>query len=103
MTAEEYRIMKNETNRQSNMERYGFGTNIMRNIRVCPECGLPSAAADRNCRTCGARLPRETLFQQYKKRHRFCPRCDTVVAKSAQFCPECGTRIQMFKPLKFFR
>ena len=39
MTAEECRIMKNETNRQSNMVRYGFGPNIMRNIRVCPECG----------------------------------------------------------------
>ena len=102
MTVEEYRMTRNETIRQANMERYGFGTNIMRNIRVCPECGMPSTAADKNCRTCGARLPRETLFQQYKKRHRFCPRCDTVVAKSAQFCPECGTRIQLIKPLKLF-
>ena len=103
MTTEEYRITRNESIRQSNMERYGFGPNVMRNIRICPECGLPSAAADKNCRTCGARLPRETLFQQYRKRHRFCPRCDMVVAESAQFCPECGMRIQMFKPLRFFR
>ena len=102
MTVEEYRMTRNETIRQANMERYGFGTNIMRNIRVCPECGMPSTAADKNCRTCGTRLPRETLFQQYKKRHRFCPHCDTVVAKSARFCPECGMRIQMFKPLKLF-
>ena len=102
MTAEECRIAKNENIRQSNMERYGFGPNIMRNIRVCPKCGVPSTAADRNCHTCGAKLPRETLFQQYRKRHRFCPRCDMVVAESAQFCPECGTRIHMFKPLKLF-
>ena len=39
MTIEEYRITRNETIRQSNMERYGFGPNVMRNIRVCPECG----------------------------------------------------------------
>ncbi|MBQ9717151.1 MAG: zinc ribbon domain-containing protein [Clostridia bacterium] len=98
MTADEFRLTKLEYMRQSNMEQYGFGPNIMRNIRICPDCGLPSIVTDRNCHACGAKLPRETLFQQYKKRHRFCPRCDTVVAKSAQFCPECGTRIGWIKP-----
>ena len=102
MTIEEYRMTRNETIRQASMERYGFGPGIMRNIRICTECGMPSPAAEKHCRTCGAKLPRETLFQQYKKRHRFCTRCETVVAKSAQFCPECGTRIGWSKPLKLF-
>ena len=102
MTAEEYRITRNETIRLANMERHGFGTGIMKNIRICPECGFPSTAADRHCRTCGGKLPRETLFQQYRKRHKCCPHCETVVAKDAQFCPECGTRIQLIPPLRFF-
>ena len=100
MTAEEHRITRNETIRLVNMERHGFGTGIMKNIRICQECGLPSTAADRRCRTCGGKLPRETLFQQYKKRHKCCPHCETVVAKDVQFCPQCGTRIQLVKPLK---
>lgn len=102
MTAEEYRITRHETIRKLNMERYGFGPDVMRNIRICPDCGMPSTSAEKHCRACAAGLSGETLFHQYKKRHRFCTRCDTVVAKSAQFCPECGTRIRLIKPLKHF-
>ena len=97
MTAEDYRITRNETIRQSNMERYGFGPAAMQSIRICAECGMPAAALERKCRECGVKLPQETLFQQYKKRHRFCPHCDTVVARSALFCPECGMRIRIIR------
>jgi len=100
---DEDRILELEKLRQVTMERYGFGTNIMRNIRICAECGLPSAAKERNCRSCGGKLPRETLFQQYRKRHCFCFRCDTVVADNVRFCPECGTRIPAGKCLKIFK
>ena len=103
MGAEESRMTSLEHLRQTTMEHYGFGTNIMRHIRICPKCGMPSGAEEKNCGSCGTKLPRETLFQQYKKRHRFCSHCDTVVADDAQFCPECGARIQLIKPLKFFR
>ena len=100
MTTEESRLIKQERMRQEGMKRYGFGPAVMRSIRICAECGMPTAASERKCRECGAKLPRENLFQQYRKRHRFCPRCDTVVADDVQFCPECGTRIQMLKPTK---
>ncbi|MBR4000169.1 MAG: zinc ribbon domain-containing protein [Clostridia bacterium] len=100
MTAEESKLIKQESMRQESMKRYGFGPAAMKGIRICAECGMPSAASERKCGECGAKLPRENLFQQYKKRHRFCPRCDTVVADDVQFCPECGTRIQMLKPMK---
>jgi hypothetical protein len=92
MTIEEFRVTRNENLRKSNMERYGLGANIMRNIRICTSCGCP-ASADRNRCSCGGMLSEETLFQQYKKRHRFCRRCDTVVANDVKFCPECGYRI----------
>ena len=92
MTIEEFRVTRNENLRKSNMERYGFGLNVMRNIRICTNCGRP-ASADRNHCSCGGVLSGETLFQQYKKRHRFCRRCDTVVANDVKFCPECGYRI----------
>ena len=103
MTAEESRLIRQESMRQESMKRYGFGPGIMRMLRICEECGTPAEVSERKCRECGAKLPRENLFQQYKKRHRFCPRCDTVVADDVQFCPECGTRIQMLKPMKLFK
>jgi RNA polymerase subunit RPABC4/transcription elongation factor Spt4 len=102
MTTEESRLIMQENMRQESMKQYGFGPAAMRNIRICAECGMPAEASERKCRECGAKLPRETLFQQYKKRHCFCSRCDTVVAGDAEFCPECGTRVRMFKPLHFF-
>ena len=100
MTAEETRIVKLEYLRQVTMERYGFGPNAMRRIRVCPECGCPSEADEANCLSCGVKLPKETLYEQYKKRHPVCPRCDTVVAAYMQFCPQCGIRIPSAKTPK---
>ena len=101
MTTEESRLIKQESIRQESMKPYGFGPAVMRGIRVCAECGMPAEASERKCRECGAKLPRETLFQQYKKRHRYCARCDYVVADDVRFCPECGTRIQMLRPIQF--
>ena len=103
MTAEESRLLRLETMRQENMKQHGFGPLVMREIRVCTECGTAAVATERQCRECGKKLPGETLYQQYKNRHRFCAHCDTVVADDVQFCPECGTRIQMVKPLHFVK
>lgn len=30
------------------------------------------------CPECGERLPKETLFDRYKRKHKCCPDCDTV-------------------------
>ena len=103
MTAEESRLIKQESMRQESMKQYGFGPAVMRGIRICAECGMPSAASERKCRECGAKLPWVNLFQQYRKRHRYCAHCDNVVADDVQFCPECGTRIQMRKPMQFVK
>ena len=97
MTAEETRIARLEHLRQVNMEQYGFGPNIMKRIRICGECGCPSESGKENCLFCGVRLPQETLYEQYKRRHPVCPRCDTVLAGYMQFCPQCGAKIQMKK------
>ena len=95
MTAEESRIAIQERQRQANMEQYGFGPNIMRGIRVCTVCGMGAAASRKWCDSCGAALPSETLFQQYRRRHRFCRNCDTVVAEYTRFCPQCGNKIKL--------
>ena len=97
MTAEETRIARLEHLRQVNMEQYGFGPNIMKRIRICGECGCPSEADEANCLSCGVKLPKKTLYEQYKKRHPVCSRCDTVLAGHMQFCPQCGAKIQMKK------
>ena len=46
-----------------------------------------------DCISCGAALPKETLYDFYRARHRCCPGCGVVVTDVAVYCPECGTRL----------
>jgi len=58
---------------------------------VCLQCGASEPAERYVCSRCAARLPAQTLFQQYQRMHRQCPVCDTVLAAGMKFCPHCGT------------
>ncbi len=73
-------------------EYYGFGAGIMKQIKVCPQCGASEASERYICGECGAKLPAQTLFQQYQRMHRQCPVCDTVLAAGMKFCPHCGVK-----------
>ena len=77
--------------RQESMDYFGFGPRAMKRIKVCAHCGAMSPSTQWFCRACGKRLPRDTLFQLYKNRHKSCPTCETVVASSYHYCPQCGT------------
>lgn len=88
MTAEQ-----SENARLDYMETLGFGTNAMKQVKVCGNCGMISLAKESACVSCGAVLPAETMFEQYRKRHKSCCRCGTVVPSEALFCPQCGTRL----------
>lgn len=74
-------------------EYYGFGVGVMKQIKVCPQCGASEPAEQYVCSKCAARLPAQTLFQQYQRMHRQCPVCDTVLASGMKFCPHCGTKL----------
>ena len=76
------------------MKHFGFGPELMKEIRVCRVCGCSCAAQEKHCKDCGAVLPRETLFDLYKARHLYCPACDTVVSSTVIYCPECGKRLR---------
>ena len=78
--------------RLENMNELGFGNDAMKRIKVCAVCGMTAAAEETVCISCRALLPEETLFQQYRKRHRRCVRCDTVVPSESRFCPCCGSQ-----------
>lgn len=77
--------------RQESMDHFGFGPRAMRRCKVCAHCQTMSPASELFCRECGRRLPRDTLYQLYKSRHKSCPACDTVVSAAARYCPQCGT------------
>lgn len=79
-------------------EKYGFGTEVMKEIRVCGHCGTMARADSYVCPHCGERLPRETLYQRYQRRHQCCPVCDTVVSSRMRFCPHCGTCLGSMPP-----
>jgi len=78
-------------------EYYGFGVGIMKRIKVCPQCGASEAAEKNICGQCGAALPAQTLFQQYRRMHSLCPRCDTVLSDGMRFCPHCGMKLGLEK------
>jgi len=75
-------------------EYYGFGTGIMKQIKVCPQCGASEPAERYICGECGSKLPARTLFQQYQRMHSQCPVCDTVLTADMRFCPHCGVKLE---------
>ncbi|MBQ4611007.1 MAG: zinc ribbon domain-containing protein [Clostridia bacterium] len=85
--------------RAEGMRRYGFGPDAMCKIKVCNRCGAANDSSVHRCEECGAKLPRDTLFDLYKRSHPYCPLCDTVAADHARYCPRCGSEIKnIFNP-----
>ena len=76
--------------RFKNLERFGFGPNAMKKLRVCPRCGQMVRSRADTCPNCGERMPNETLFDRYKRKHQSCPHCDTVLTDDTLYCPNCG-------------
>ena len=76
--------------RFKNLERFGFGPNVMKKNKVCPRCGRLVGAKLRFCPDCNEKLPSETLFDRYKRRHLCCSHCDTILAPGSRYCPTCG-------------
>jgi RNA polymerase subunit RPABC4/transcription elongation factor Spt4 len=76
--------------RFKNLEKFGFGPNVMKKNKVCPRCGRLVRAKLMVCPDCNERLSSETLFDCYKRRHKSCSDCDTVLAPGSRYCPTCG-------------
>ena len=49
------------------LENFGFGPNVMKKSKVCVRCGQLVKTRSAVCPECGEKLPRETLFDRYKK------------------------------------
>lgn len=76
-----------------NLERFGFGPNVMKKLRVCPRCGQMVKSRADACPDCGERLPKETLFDCYKRKHSSCSHCDTILTADTLYCPNCGNLV----------
>jgi len=85
--------------RFKNLERFGFGPNIMKKLRVCPRCGKTVRSKASDCPECGEKLPLDTLFDRYKRRHKCCPECDTILTPDAQYCSNCGKQVSANTPI----
>jgi len=75
------------------MERYGFGPNVMKKTKICAKCGQISKKSAIICQSCKALLPRGTLYDRYRSQHPCCSKCGTVLANDAKYCPQCGKQI----------
>lgn len=74
--------------------RLGFGIDAMKRLKVCRCCGAVACANEPRCLSCGVALPRETLYELYRARHKQCEHCRAIVSGDASFCPACGRKIQ---------
>lgn len=79
--------------RQNILLHYGFGTEAMKNSTVCPACGSLETVGKTNCSKCGEKLLKSSLFDVYKKQHKQCKSCETILADFMEFCPHCGMQI----------
>ena len=80
-----------------NLEQYGFGPNVMKKMKICHKCGQIAKKGSFFCRSCGAFLTRETLYDHYRRQHGCCEGCGTVLTADARFCPHCGLPIHRMK------
>lgn len=76
---------------------FGFGIEVMKNHRVCANCGSGETADRQNCSVCGEKLPAQTLFQIYREHHERCKQCDTILADYMKYCPHCGMKADGIK------
>ena len=76
-----------------NLERFGFGPNVMKKTKVCSECGQITKANAKKCPHCGTKLSAETLYDKYKEKHICCPFCDRVLRSNSNYCQYCGKQI----------
>lgn len=78
--------------KMDSLKHYGFGPEVMKQIKVCPQCGAKANAKQHFCRECGAELPTDTLYEKYRRSHRACTMCDKVIPNTAEYCPHCGAK-----------
>jgi len=87
----------NNITRNKNLLSHGFGPDAMKMVTVCPECGSLELTGRHRCSKCGEKLPRLSLFEEYKKQHRCCSRCGTVLSDRMAYCTHCGMAVNNLK------
>lgn len=78
--------------RFKNLEQFGFGPNVMKKTKICTKCGQIAKSGSILCRNCGAFLPRETLYDSYRRKHKCCTGCGTILTEDSKYCPHCGIK-----------
>ena len=76
--------------RKDSLSRFGFGTDAMKKLSVCPNCHSLENSDNSSCSICGTKLAKTTLYDLYKSKHGACPECGALIGKGMQFCPQCG-------------
>lgn len=76
--------------RKDSLSRFGFGSEAMKKLVVCPNCHSLENSENSICSVCKTKLTKSTLYDIYKSKHKVCSQCGTVIANGMQFCPHCG-------------
>ena len=73
-------------------ENYGFGNEIMKQIKVCAVCGSIEPSNGYVCSKCHEKLPEKNLFEVHQAKNHLCPVCNTILKPYMAFCPHCGKK-----------
>ena len=85
------KLTKYNPSRKEILKHFGFGTENMKRLKICPCCGNAQAARSKLCEVCHTNLRDETLFDIYKAKHRCCEKCGNILTDDTEYCPMCGT------------
>lgn len=77
------------------LEQCGYGPNVMKRTKVCPNCGTMVSHKYSICPECGIRLLTKTLFDRYREKHICCDKCGTVLRNDSRYCPHCGRQLYL--------
>ena len=86
------KMRRYEPSRKGALEHFGFGTENMKKLKICPCCGNAQKVRNRLCDVCHTKLSGKTIFDIYKSKHRCCGNCGNVLPDDAEYCPLCGAK-----------
>ncbi len=76
---------------KSKIEKYQNEIQVIRNVKICPNCGAECSGSSQFCGSCGTSII-EVRTTQNKITH--CSKCGKELPPDAVFCTECGQKAQ---------
>lgn len=79
---------------QQNIEILKQKIREIKNVKVCPNCGIEINKISVFCSKCGTKLKQEETDSQSTPSDKHCPSCNAKLPEDAEFCTNCGAKVE---------